>query len=73
MKFKLQNPMRRAEALKAAGFPKFVDKYINLRHSYRVDNEWDFKIIRMKKESPDSEMVTHFEASRPEPKERVRR
>lgn len=58
----LPEPIRRSEALQLLGFPEQVDKYIITHREYILENSWDFRRIRMKRDSKENELVTHFSA-----------
>ncbi len=60
----LPEPLRRSEALQLLGFPPYVDRYITLHREYRLNHEWGFRRIRMKRQDRDSELVTNVEAWR---------
>ena len=59
--FTLPEPMRRSEALKAAGFMEYVDEYIITHHEYQVLYKWEFVRFRMKRIDSESELVKSFE------------
>ena len=69
----LPEPMRRSQALQTMGFPEHVGKYAITHREYQLTNQWEFRRIRLKRESQDNEMVTEIEAWKWIPNERVRR
>jgi hypothetical protein len=73
IKITLPEAMRRSEALLKTGFPEQVDKYKEYHKEYQLHNEWGFRRIRMRRESPESELITQFEAWKWVPNERVRK
>ena len=66
----LPQPMHRREALQSTGFPAFTGGVIRFSGEYRINNQWDFRRIRMKREYRDAEMVSQVEAWRWNPRER---
>ena len=69
----LPEPLRRSESLQLLGFPMFVDRYITFHHEYRLNHEWDFRRIRLKRQSSESELITEVEAWRWIPGEHAQR
>lgn len=69
----LPEPLRRSEGLESLGFPLFVDRYITFHNEYRLNHEWGFRRIRLKRQSPDSELITEIEAWRWIPGEHAQR
>ena len=61
IRFDLPKPMRRSDALKAAGFLEHVDKYLITHHEYQVVYEYEFVRFRMKRLDSESEFVKNFE------------
>jgi hypothetical protein len=61
IRFDLPEPMRRSDALKAAGFMEYVDEYIISHHEYQVLYKWEFVRFRMKRTDSVSEFVNSFE------------
>ena len=57
-------PMRRDQALVALGFPAIVGDYISLGREFRLNHEWGFRRIRMKRAAGAGEDVTEVEAWR---------
>lgn len=66
----LPRAMLRREALQSTGFPAFTGGAIRFSGEYRINNQWDFRRIRMKREYRDAEMVNQIEAWRWNPRER---
>ena len=62
--------MRRSQAFQIMGFPEQIDNYMITHKEYRVENEWEFRRFRLRREDTKSEMVTHFEAWKWTPNER---
>jgi len=60
----LPHPARRGEALEMTGFPPQVDRYITLHREYRLNHQWGFRRIRMRRADAESELVTEVEAWR---------
>ena len=58
----LAEPMRRSAALQTTGFPILVDTWINTHRYFRLNHEWGFRRLRLKRLSSDSEFVTEVEA-----------
>ena len=59
--FTLPEPVRRSDALRAAGFLEQVDKYLITHHEYQVLYEYEFVRFRMKRVDSESELVKSFE------------
>lgn len=53
---------RRSQALEQLGFPAYVGRYVTLHREYRLNNTWDFRRIRMKRNSSEDELVVEVEA-----------
>ena len=70
MSVPLNEPMYRRVAFERTGFPAFSGAAIQLSGEYRMNNEWDFRRIRMTRIERDSEFVNHVEAWRWLPRER---
>ena len=66
----LPKAMLRREALQSTGFPAYTGGAIRFSGEYRINNQWDFRRIRMKREYRDAEMVNQIEAWRWNPRER---
>ncbi|MFT5685654.1 MAG: hypothetical protein ACI8RZ_006608, partial [Myxococcota bacterium] len=45
----LPQPLRRSESLQLLGFPLFVDNYLSFHREFRLNHEWDFRRIRLKR------------------------
>ncbi|MDP6934660.1 MAG: hypothetical protein QGG40_17190 [Myxococcota bacterium] len=60
----LQEPMRRTQAMQALGFPAQSGRYLTLHREYRLNHEWSFRRIRLRREDRDSEYVNQVEAWR---------
>lgn len=58
----LPEPLRRTDALERLGFPGIADRYVILHREYRLNNEFGFRRIRMKRQGADNELVTEVEA-----------
>jgi hypothetical protein len=58
----LAEPMRRSEALQATGFPIMVDTWMATHREYRLNHEWSFRRLRLKRLGPESEYVSSVEA-----------
>lgn len=69
----LPEPLRRSDSLQLLGFPMFVDRYITYHNEYRLNHEWSFRRIRLKRQSPESELITEIEAWRWIPGEHAQR
>jgi len=61
IRFDLPEPMRRSEALRAAGFMEQVDTYLITHHEYQVLYSYEFVRFRMKRVDSQSEFVSSFE------------
>jgi hypothetical protein len=70
MSVPLNQPRYRREALQLMGFPPFTGGVIRTSREYRINNEWDFRRIRLKRMSRDAEQVTEVEVWRWLPRER---
>ena len=68
----LPEPLRRSEALQSLGFPLFADRYLTFHREYRLNHQWEFRRIRLKREAPESEFITEVEAWRWIPGEHTR-
>jgi hypothetical protein len=66
----LLRPMRRTEALEEAGFPPYSSGVIRSHREFRINHEWGFRRIRLRRAGPDDELVVQLEAWRWLPKER---
>lgn len=66
----LNEPRYRREALQLTGFPPYSGGVIRTSREYRLNNQWDFRRIRMKRAGRDAEQVTEVEAWRWLPQER---
>ena len=62
IRYTLNKPLRRSEALQASGFPEYVEDYISTHREYILNNQWEFRRFRMMKDSDNPELVTSFEA-----------
>ena len=65
----LTEPMRRSQALERTGFPIMVDTWTTTHREYRLNHEWGFRFMRLKRLGPDSEFVTEVEAWKWRPRE----
>ena len=65
----LTEPMRRSQALESTGFPIMVDTWTTTHREYRLNHEWGFRFMRLKRLGPDSEFVTEVEAWKWRPRE----
>ena len=61
---------RRSQAFQMMGFPEQIDDYIITHKEYRVDNEWEFRRFRLRRDNTENEFVTQFEAWKWVPNER---
>lgn len=66
----LLEPMYRRVAFEKTGFPPFAGSLIRLSHEYRINNEWDFRRIRLSRAGRDAEKVDEVEVWRWLPRER---
>ena len=62
IRYTLDTPLRRSEALQASGFPEYVEDYISTHREYILNNQWEFRRFRMMKDEERAEYVTSFEA-----------
>ena len=62
IRYDLEKPMRRSEALQTSGFPEYVEGYISTHREYILNNQWEFRRFRMMKDNNSPEFVTSFEA-----------
>ncbi len=49
--------LRRSAVLQSLGFPEQVDKYLITHREYVLENEWEFRRMRMFRDSKDNEWV----------------
>ena len=61
---------RRSQAFQMMGFPEQIDNYIITHKEYRVDNEWEFRRFRLRRDNVENEFITQFEAWKWVPNER---
>lgn len=54
--------LRRSNCLQLLGFPEQVDKYLITHREYVLENDWEFRRIRMKRDSKDNELVKEVSA-----------
>ena len=66
----LLEPMYRRVAFEKTGFPPFTGALIRLSNEYRINNEWDFRRIRLTRSGRDAEKVNEVQVWRWLPKER---
>jgi hypothetical protein len=66
----LTQPLRRTEALQSAGFPPFTKSVIRSHREFRLNHEWGFRRLRLRRVGADDERVTHVEAWKWLPRER---
>ena len=62
IRYELEKPLRRSEALQSSGFPEYVEDYISTHREYILNNQWEFRRFRMMKDKTNLEFVTSFEA-----------
>ena len=65
----LPEELRRSATLQLLGFPEQVDKYLITHREYVLENEWEFRRIRMKRVSKDNELVNEVSAWKFSPQE----
>jgi hypothetical protein len=70
IKVPLPEVMRRSQTFQIFGFPEQIDKYMITHKEYRVENQWEFRRFRLRRDSEKNEFVTHFEAWKWVPNER---
>lgn len=58
----LPEPMRRSEAMVAAGFSSLVDKYLSFSREFRVTQFMDYRRIVLHRAEPGSEYVVRLTA-----------
>ena len=65
----LPEQLRRSAVLQILGFPEQVDKYLITHREYVLENEWEFRRIRMKRVGTDNELVKEVSAWKFSPQE----
>lgn len=65
----LPEELRRSAVLQILGFPEQVDKYLITHREYVLENEWEFRRIRMKRVSTENELVNEVSAWKFSPQE----
>ena len=65
----LLEELRRSAVLQILGFPEQVDKYLITHREYVLENEWEFRRIRMKRVGTDNELVNEVSAWKFSPQE----
>jgi len=65
----LPEELRRSQVLQILGFPEQVDKYLITHREYVLENEWEFRRIRMKRVGTDNELVNEVSAWKFSPQE----
>ena len=70
MSIPLIEPMYRRQALQNVGFPAQTTSVLAYSGEYRINNQWDFRRIRMRRSERDSETISEVEVWRWLPRER---
>ena len=65
----LPEELRRSAVLQILGFPEQVDKYLITHREYVLENEWEFRRIRMKRVGTENELVKEVSAWKFSPQE----
>lgn len=65
----LPEELRRSQVLQILGFPEQVDKYLITHREYVLENEWEFRRIRMKRVGTENELVKEVSAWKFSPQE----
>ena len=65
----LPEELRRSQVLQTLGFPEQVDKYLITHREYVLENEWEFRRIRMKRVGTENELVKEVSAWKFSPQE----
>lgn len=65
----LPEELRRSQVLQLLGFPEQVDKYLITHREYVLENEWEFRRIRMKRVGTENELVKEVSAWKFSPQE----
>ena len=70
MSIPLIEPMYRRQALQQIGFPAQTTSVLAYSGEYRINNQWDFRRIRMRRSQRDAETISEIDVWRWLPRER---
>ena len=70
MSIPLIEPMYRRQALQTIGFPAQTTSVLAYSGEYRINNQWDFRRIRMRRSKRDAETISEVDVWRWLPRER---
>ena len=70
MSVPLIEPMYRRQALQSIGFPAQTTSVLAYSGEYRINNQWDFRRIRMRRSERDAETISEVDVWRWLPRER---
>jgi hypothetical protein len=70
MSIPLIEPMYRREALQKTGFPAQTSSVLSYSGEFRINNQWDFRRIRLKRTERDAETISDVDVWRWLPRER---
>ena len=70
MSVPLNEPMYRRQALQSIGFPAQTTSVLAYSGEYRINNQWDFRRIRMRRSKRDAETIAEIDVWRWLPRER---
>ena len=70
MSVPLLEPMYRRQALQQIGFPAQTSNVLSYSGEFRINNQWDFRRLRLKRSARDAETVNEIDVWRWLPRER---
>ena len=70
MSIPLLEPMYRRQALQQTGFPAQTSSVLSYSGEFRINNQWEFRRIRLKRSKRDAETVSEVDVWRWLPRER---
>ena len=70
MSIPLNEPMYRRQALQQIGFPAQTSGVLAYSGEYRINNQWDFRRIRLRRSQRDAETISEIDVWRWLPRER---
>ena len=70
MSIPLIEPMYRRQALQQVGFPAQTSSVLSYSGEFRINNQWDFRRLRLRRSARDAETVNEVDVWRWLPRER---
>jgi len=70
MSIPLIEPMYRRQALQQTGFPAQTSNVLSYSGEFRINNQWDFRRIRLRRSQRDAETISEVDVWRWLPRER---